>query len=1226
MHDLPGRRHDLLGNAAGTSRKTRHRRVHNYAQLCFTFAPRRPMVAVVRPTSGVCMKPSFFPPALNESRPANLVWAGEQMIPPWPAPADITGGFVDHEGERFYRISQFDAMAPFLITVVSASDHWLFVSSTGGLTAGRVAAERALFPYHSVDRLHDNAASTGPCTLMLVTRGDRTHLWEPFRPAGRLLYRLTRNLYKNTSGSRLCFEEINHDLGLEFRAEWTTSERFGFVRQVRLANDGFDPVSVSVIDGLRNLLPPGIPRRLLDEMSCLTDAYKRSEIIPETNLAVFALNSGITDQPVALESLLATVAWCEGLPQAQVLLTERQFDAFRQGQSPRAESDARGVRGVFAVSAQFSLGAGERQEWLIVADEGLTQSAVTQLAATLRAGGAGELVRADASAGTHRLRALVGGADGLQCSGDEDGCAHHFANVLFNLMRGGAFRRGYEISRVDFARFLAERNRAVAQRHADWLGGWPEYIDRGELACAVRERDDAELERLFLEYLPLGFSRRHGDPSRPWNRFAIHVRDENGVEVLEYEGNWRDIFQNWEALGEAHPGYLEHMVAKFVNASTLDGYNPYRITRRGVEWEVPAPEDPWAGIGYWGDHQVVYLLKLLEATERFVPGRLHDWLERTVFSAADVPYRIANYESLRRDPRHSIAFLPEHDRGIREREKEFGTDARLVTGRDGRVLRVTLAEKLLLTALVRLANLIPGGGIWMNTQRPEWNDGNNALVGFGVSGVTLFHLRRYLVFCRRLWVGLAGRRVSVSSPVADFAAEILAAFRDTSGREATIVADPRARRLVVDQLAAAGSRFRRHVYAPLSGECVALPGDELVGIADAALPLVEASLRALRRTDGLFHSYRLLHFDHDGTLPLDDLPLMLEGQVAALDSGLLTAGEAVELLRVLRASPLYCAARRSYLLQPDEHPPGFLERNIIPATALRRAPLLEELLAAGDGRLVVREGRGRVRFHASLVSAAALQERLAALADDPRWTASVRRDAAMIRGVYEEVFDHRAFTGRSGAMFAYEGLGSVYWHMVSKLLLAVQECHASAPPGAPAAAALAAAYSEIRDGLGFRQSPSAWGAFPPDPHSHSPAHAGAQQPGMTGQVKEGILARWGELGVRVEGGTVRFAPGLLSRREFTSAPRSFEWFDAAGEPHAATMPAGTIAFTRWGVPVIYRLVESGDVAVTLQFQAARSMETFVPAIIPGSLAAGLFTRAGDVARIDVAVPIASLLG
>ena len=45
----------------------------------------------------------------------------------------------------------------------------------------------------------------------------------------------------------------------------------------------------------------------------------------------------------------------------------------------------------------------------------------------------------------------------------------------------------------------------------------------------------------------------------------------------------------------------------------------------------------------------------------------------------------------------------------------------------------------------------------------------------------------------------------------------------------------------------------------------------------------------------------------------------------------------------------------------------------------------------------------------------------------------------MLLTIFEEVFNHKAFTGRSGTFFGYEGLGSIYWHMVSKLLLAVQE-------------------------------------------------------------------------------------------------------------------------------------------------------------------------------------------
>ncbi len=61
------------------------------------------------------------------------------------------------------------------------------------------------------------------------------------------------------------------------------------------------------------------------------------------------------------------------------------------------------------------------------------------------------------------------------------------------------------------------------------------------------------------------------------------------------------------------------MVFRFVNASTADGYNPYRVTNEGFEWESPEPDNPWSNIGYWGDHQIIYLLKLLQWSRDFNP-------------------------------------------------------------------------------------------------------------------------------------------------------------------------------------------------------------------------------------------------------------------------------------------------------------------------------------------------------------------------------------------------------------------------------------------------------------------------------------------------------------------------------------------------------------------------------------------------------------------------------
>ena len=108
--------------------------------------------------------------------------------------------------------------------------------------------------------------------------------------------------------------------------------------------------------------------------------------------------------------------------------------------------------------------------------------------------------------------------------------------------------------------------------------------------------------------------------------------------------------------------------------------------------------------------------------------------------------------------------------------------------------------------------------------------------------------------------------------------------------------------------------------------------------------------------------------------------------------------------------------------------------------------------------------------------------------------------------LFEDVFHHAEFTGRSGTFFAYEGLGSIYWHMVSKLLLAVQETIIRTR-GESSTSALMEKYADIRKGLSFNKTPDVYGAFPTDPYSHTPKGQGARQPGMTGMVKEEILTR-----------------------------------------------------------------------------------------------------------------------
>jgi hypothetical protein len=135
----------------------------------------------------------------------------------------------DLDGEVFLVIRDVDQLPPFLMSVVSASDHWLFVSSRGGLTAGRVSPAGALFPYVTDDKLHTCHAHTGPSTTMRVTTPAGVRVWEPFRHENDDP-QVHRHLLKNVRATQVVFEEVHEPLGLVFRARWSTSERFGFVR------------------------------------------------------------------------------------------------------------------------------------------------------------------------------------------------------------------------------------------------------------------------------------------------------------------------------------------------------------------------------------------------------------------------------------------------------------------------------------------------------------------------------------------------------------------------------------------------------------------------------------------------------------------------------------------------------------------------------------------------------------------------------------------------------------------------------------------------------------------------------------------------------------------------------------------------------------------------------------------------------------------------------------
>jgi hypothetical protein len=1121
--------------------------------------------------------------------------------------------------EDWFKISEYDNMRPFFMSIVSDSNHWMFISSNGGLTAGRKNAEFALFPYYTDDKITELADTTGSKTIFQVNVDGKKKVWEPFSERYRDRYDISRNLYKNLFGNKILFEEINHDLKLKFSYQWNSSNIYGFVKKSELTNLSDQAKEVNILDGIQNIMPYGVSSDLQMRSSNLVDAYKRNELEEKSGLGIYALSAIIVDKAEPSEALKANVAWSLGLENPKHLVSSLQLDRFRDLKPISEETDVKAEKGAYFISKELSLKGGSNETWAIIANVNQNQSQVIELSRAIKSDNKlWEKVEQDISRGTDKLLELVAGADGIQKSSDPLQDARHYSNTLFNIMRGGTFDHNYRIEKDDFSKYLQNASKKVFERNEDFLNKLDEQIDKNELNALLNNTKDPDLLRLGKEYLPLKFSRRHGDPSRPWNQFSINTHsEEDGSKILDYEGNWRDIFQNWEALAHSYPEFIEGMISKFLNASTFDGYNPYRVTKGGFDWETIEPDDPWSYIGYWGDHQIIYLLKFLEFYQDHESNGLKELFEQDNFVYANVPYRIKSYEEIAQDPKDTIEFDEESDSKIRKKVDEIGADGSLLSSAEEEIHHVNFTEKILATVLAKVSNFIPEGGIWMNTQRPEWNDANNALVGNGVSMVTLYYLHRFLKFLKPIIADLPESEVKVSDELSALFNGILKVLNDHKDVLNGSVSDEM-RKVITDGLGNAGSQYRDQVYDKgFSGKKTTVSTAAIAEFVDTTLEYLEHSIEANKRDDDLYHAYNLMSIEGD-KINISYLDEMLEGQVAVLSSNYLSADESLSVLDALRNSSLYREDQQSYILYPNKDLPGFLEKNNIPEDLFNKSDLLKEMLSNGDQKIVNKDVEGGYHFNGNFKNARDLKQALNNL-KSTSYKELVEQDEELILDIFEEVFDHKSFTGRSGTFFGYEGLGSIYWHMVSKLYLAVEEvCERAGDADTEQFVLkdLFTHFDEIGEGIGIHKSPENYGAFPTDPYSHTPQYRGAQQPGMTGQVKEDILVRIGELGVKVHDGVLNFDPILLKETEFTKEGRSIELVSLEKEKYELTVPAGGLAFTCCQVPVIYKTSDRNELTV---ITSDGETESFDHLTLDEETTRHIFQRSGHVKRIEISI-------
>ncbi len=1121
------------------------------------------------------------------------------------------------DDEVYYQISNNDVMRPFFMSIVSDSNHWMFISSNGGLTAGRKNSEYALFPYYTDDKITESADITGNKSIFKVSKDNQDFMWEPLAVRSLGSYSTTQNLYKNKYGNKIIFEEINHDLELIFRYQWSSSNTFGFIKKSKLINTSDSAVKVSLLDGIQNIMPASIGSDEQNQSSNLVDAYKRNELEEKTGLGIFALSAILVDKAEASEALKANVVWSLGLDNPKYLLSSIQLNNFRLGKSINQEVDVKAEKGAYFLNSDIILEKESSKEWMIIANVNQNHSSIAKLSKQIREElSLIDIVNDDINIGTKRLVELNSASDAIQITSDNLKDTRHFANTLFNIMRGGIFDNNYQIEKWDFKNYLEQANTKVAFTHEEIIEKLPEKFSLSDLQKIAYNNEDKNFRRLCLEYMPLKFSRRHGDPSRPWNKFSINTRNEiDGSKILDYEGNWRDIFQNWEALAHSYPEFIESMIHKFLNATTFDGYNPYRVTKGGFDWETIEPDDPWSYIGYWGDHQIIYLLKFLEFINNHKPGRLESFFTKNLFVYANVPYKIKSYQELLKNPKDTIIFDQQLDSKIREERSTLGADGALLRDEHRFIVKANFIEKILATSLAKLSNFIPEGGIWMNTQRPEWNDANNALVGNGVSMVTLYYLNRFFNFFEELLESSTTQEVEVSNEILQFFDKVLDTFEKNKGLLSSSISNSN-KKIILDALGEAGSEFRLQIYNhAFSGRKTTLSFDKLKRFVSLSKSYLEHSIKANKRSDNLYHAYNLMTVNNDDTISISYLSEMLEGQVAVLSSGYLNGKETLNVLNALKESKLFRKDQYSYLLYPFKELKGFLDRNTISEDAVLSSKLFQEMLKDNNVQIIEKDVNGAYHFNGNFKNANDVTEALEKLSGT-KYNDLLASDTPKILQTFEDVFNHKAFTGRSGTFYGYEGLGSIYWHMVSKLLLAVQESCLEAifnKEDEIMIGHLLEHFYEINEGIGVHKSPELYGAFPTDPYSHTPGGKGAQQPGMTGQVKEDVITRFGELGVFVKHGKLYFNPCLLRKEEFLSKETSFEYLSLLRGAQSITIPSNSLAFTYCQVPIIYHISDKDHIEIIFKDGTSSKIDALV---IDLKTSEKIFKRTGDIVQIN----------
>ena len=127
---------------------------------------------------------------------------------------------------------------------------------------------------------------------------------------------------------------------------------------------------------------------------------------------------------------------------------------------------------------------------------------------------------------------------------------------------------------------------------------------------------------------------------------------------------------------------------------------------------------------------------------------------------------------------------------------------------------------------------------------------------------------------------------------------------------------------------------------------------------------------------------------------------------------------------------------------------------------------------------------------------------------------------------------------------------------------------------------------------------------------------------MTGQVKEDIICRFGELGVKIEAGSIHFQPDILRSSEFIWSKKTFRYFNIEEKEKSVDLSDGSLAFTLCQVPIVYTISDKDYVVINLSSGETRTTEG---RSIDKDTSHSIFSRSGYVSHIQVFIQEQSLI-